>query len=296
MIEELKGCGTALVTPFRPDGRLDEKALASLVEWQVRAGIQFLVPCGTTGESVTLDHEEYLAVVRITVETSGSRVPVVAGAGGNDTAKIIRLVAELEKVGADAILSVSPYYNRPTQEGIYRHFREIAAASRLPVIVYNVPGRTGSNIIPDTILRLAELPNILGVKEASGDIAQIGEICTRVPAGFRVFSGDDALTLPVIALGGSGVISVASNEVPGMMAEFVSSCLEGRWEEARGWNRRLYPLMRANFIESSPIPVKAALAMMGKMHEVYRLPLVKISDGARGKLAEVLKGLELIPS
>jgi 4-hydroxy-tetrahydrodipicolinate synthase len=296
MIENLKGCGTALVTPFRPDGRLDEEALASLVEWQVQAGIQFLVPCGTTGESVTLEHEEYLAVVRITVEVSGSRVPVVAGAGGNDTAKIIRLVAELEKLGADAILSVSPYYNRPTQEGIYRHFREIAAASRLPVIVYNVPGRTGSNVLPDTILRLAELPNILGVKEASGDIAQIGEICTRAPGTFRVFSGDDALTLPVIALGGSGLISVASNEAPGMMADFVSSCLEGRWEEARAWNRKLYPLMRANFIESSPIPVKAALAMMGKIHEVYRLPLVKISDGARGKLAEVLKGLELIAS
>jgi 4-hydroxy-tetrahydrodipicolinate synthase len=296
MIENLKGCGTALVTPFRPDGRLDEEALASLVEWQVQAGIQFLVPCGTTGESVTLEHEEYLAVVRITVEVSGSRVPVVAGAGGNDTAKIIRLVAELERLGADAILSVSPYYNRPTQEGIYRHFREIAAASRLPVIVYNVPGRTGSNVLPDTILRLAELPNILGVKEASGDISQIGEICTRAPGTFRVFSGDDALTLPVIALGGSGLISVASNEAPGMMGDFVSSCLEGRWEEARAWNRKLYPLMRANFIESSPIPVKAALAMMGKIHEVYRLPLVKISDGARGKLAEVLKGLELIAS
>ena len=296
MNENLKGCGTALVTPFRPDGRLDEEALASLVEWQVQAGIQFLVPCGTTGESVTLEHDEYLAVVRITVEVSGSRVPVVAGAGGNDTAKIIRLVAELEKLGADAILSVSPYYNRPTQEGIYRHFREIAGASRLPVIVYNVPGRTGSNVLPDTILRLAELPNILGVKEASGDIAQIGEICTRAPGTFRVFSGDDALTLPVIALGGSGLISVASNEAPGMMADFVSSCLEGRWEEARAWNRKLYPLMRANFIESSPIPVKAALAMMGKIHEVYRLPLVKISDGARGKLAEVLKGLELIAS
>ena len=296
MIENLKGCGTALVTPFRPDGRLDEEALASLVEWQVQAGIQFLVPCGTTGESVTLEHDEYLAVVRITAEVSGSRVPVVAGAGGNDTAKIIRLVTELERLGADAILSVSPYYNRPTQEGIYRHFREIAGASRLPVIVYNVPGRTGSNVLPDTILRLAELPNILGVKEASGDIAQIGEICTRAPGTFRVFSGDDALTLPVIALGGSGLISVASNEAPGMMADFVSSCLEGRWEEARAWNRKLYPLMRANFIESSPIPVKAALAMMGKIHEVYRLPLVKISDGARGKLAEVLKGLELIAS
>jgi 4-hydroxy-tetrahydrodipicolinate synthase len=295
MLENLKGCGTALVTPFRPDGRLDEEALASLVKWQVQAGIQFLVPCGTTGESVTLDHDEYLAVVRITVEAAGSRVPVVAGAGGNDTARVARLVGELEKLGVDAILSVSPYYNKPTQEGIYRHFREIAGTSSLPVIVYNVPGRTGSNILPDTILRLADLPNILGVKEASGDIAQIGEICTRVPDTFRVFSGDDALTLPVAALGGSGVISVASNEVPGMMAEFVSACLEGRWEEARAWNRRLYPLMRANFIESSPIPVKAALALMGKIHEVYRLPLVRISDSAREKLTAVLKGLELIP-
>jgi len=295
MLENLKGCGTALVTPFRPDGRVDEEALASLVEWQVQAGIHFLVPCGTTGESVTLDHDEYLAVVRITVETAAARVPVVAGAGGNNTAKITGMIAELEKLGVDAILSVSPYYNKPTQEGIYQHFREIERASCLPIIVYNVPGRTGSNILPETLLRLAELPNIVGVKEASGDIAQIGEICTRAPDTFRVFSGDDALTLPVIALGGVGVISVASNEVPGMMAEFVSACLEGRREEARSWNRRLYPLMRVNFIESSPIPVKAALAMMGKIHEAYRLPLVKISDGARQKLAAVLKGLGLVP-
>ena len=295
MLENLKGCGTALVTPFRSDGRVDEEALASLVEWQVQAGIHFLVPCGTTGESVTLDHDEYLAVVRITVETAAARVPVVAGAGGNNTAKITGMIAELEKLGADAILSVSPYYNKPTQEGIYQHFREIERASCLPIIVYNVPGRTGSNILPETLLRLAELPNIVGVKEASGDIAQIGEICTRAPDTFRVFSGDDALTLPVIALGGVGVISVASNEVPGMMAEFVSACLEGRREEARSWNRRLYPLMRINFIESSPIPVKAALAMMGKIHEAYRLPLVKISDGARQKLAAVLKGLGLVP-
>jgi len=295
MLENLKGCGTALVTPFRSDGRVDEEALASLVEWQVQAGIHFLVPCGTTGESVTLDHDEYLAVVRITVETAAARVPVVAGAGGNNTAKITGMIAELEKLGVDAILSVSPYYNKPTQEGIYQHFREIERVSCLPIIVYNVPGRTGSNILPETLLRLAELPNIVGVKEASGDIAQIGEICTRAPDTFRVFSGDDALTLPVIALGGVGVISVASNEVPGMMAEFVSACLDGRWEEARSWNRRLYPLMRINFIESSPIPVKAALAMMGKIHEAYRLPLVKISDGARQKLAAVLKGLGLVP-
>ena len=295
MLEHLKGCGTALVTPFRPDGRLDEEALASLVDWQIRAGVHFLVPCGTTGESVALDRDEYRAVVRITVETAASRVPVVAGAGGNNTAGIKGLVSELEKLGVDGILSVSPYYNRPTQEGIYRHFHEIAHATRLPIIVYNVPGRTGSNILPETLLRLAQLDNIVGVKEASGDISQIAEICTRATGSFRIFSGDDALTLPVIALGGAGVISVASNEIPGMMAEFVSSCLEGKWEEARSWNRRLYPLMRINFIESSPIPVKAALAMMGKIHEVYRLPLVRISDGAREKLTAVLRGLELVP-
>lgn len=294
MLENLKGCGTALVTPFRPGGRLDVDALAALVEWQIQSGVHFLVPCGTTGESATLGHDEYLAVVRITVETAASRVPVVAGAGGNNTAKIAGLVAELERLGVDAILSVSPYYSKPTQEGIYQHFREISRASGLPLIVYNVPGRTGSNILPETILRLAELPNVIGVKEASGDIAQIGEICTRAPAAFRVFSGDDALTLPVIALGGSGVISVASNEVPGMMARFASACLEGRWDEARAMNRRLYPLMRVNFIETSPIPVKAALAMMGKLHEVYRLPLMKISDGAKERLAAVLRELELV--
>ena len=293
-LEELKGCGTALITPFLLDGNVDEKALASLVNWQIQEGIHFLVPCGTTGESPTLKHDEHLAVVDITVRTTAGRVPVIAGAGGNDTAKIITLIAELKKLGVDGILSVSPYYNKPTQEGIYQHFRALAESTDLPIIVYNVPGRTGSNILPETILRLAEIPNILGVKEASGDISQIGEICTKAPARFRVLSGDDSLTLPVIALGGHGIISVASNEAPGMMSKFAAACLDGHWNVARTWNRKLYPLMKINFVETSPIPVKAALAMMGKVKEVYRLPLVPISDGGRAKLAPVLQRLGLI--
>jgi len=295
MLEQLQGVGTALITPFLPSGKVDEKTLASFVNWQIQEGVHFLIPCGTTGESPTLKHEEHLAVVEITARTAAGRVPVVAGAGGNDTAKIIRLIAGLKKLGVDGILSVSPYYNKPTQEGIYEHYRALAESTDLPIIVYNVPGRTGSNILPETLLRLAEIPNIAGVKEASGDISQIGEICTRAPERFRVFSGDDSLTLPVIALGGHGTVSVASNEAPGMMSRFAAACLENRWAEARKWNRKLYPLMKVNFVESSPIPVKAALAMMGKIEEVYRLPLVKISDGARAKVSSVLSCLGLIP-
>ncbi|MBN2244114.1 MAG: 4-hydroxy-tetrahydrodipicolinate synthase [Acidobacteria bacterium] len=293
-LDSLKGCGTALITPFQKDGRLDEKALESLVDWQIEEGIHFLVPCGTTGENPTMTHEEHLAVVDITVRTSAGRVPVIAGAGGNNTAKIIPLISELKQLGADGILSVAPYYNKPTQEGLYRHYRSLAESTDMPIIVYNVPGRTGVNILPDTLMRLAEIPNIAGVKEASGDISQIGEICTRAPSDFRILSGDDSITLPLIALGGHGVISVASNEAPSMMASLADSCLEGRWQEARDWNRRLYPLMKINFVESNPIPVKAALAMMGKVEEVYRLPLVPISREARGKLASVLSGLGLI--
>jgi 4-hydroxy-tetrahydrodipicolinate synthase len=293
-LEGLKGCGTALITPFLPNGNVDEKALASLVSWQIQEGIHFLVPCGTTGESPTLKHEEHLAVVDITVRTAAGRVPVIAGAGGNDTAKIIALIAELRSLGVDGILSVSPYYNKPTQEGIYQHFRAIAESTDLPIIVYNVPGRTGSNILTDTLLRLAEIPNIAGVKEASGDISQIGEICTKAPERFRILSGDDSLTLPVIALGGHGIISVASNEAPGMMSQFTAACLEGRWDEARAWNRKLYPLMKINFVETSPIPVKAALALMGRIQEVYRLPLVRISEGARAKVSSVLSNLGLV--
>jgi len=295
-LEGLKGCGTALVTPFLANGKVDEKALVSLVNWQIQEGIHFLVPCGTTGESPTLKHAEHLAVVEAVTRTAAGRVPVLAGAGGNDTDKIADLIAELKKLGVDGILSVSPYYNKPTPEGIYQHYRALAESTDLPIIVYNVPGRTGSNILPDTLMRLAEIPNIAGVKEASGDISQIGEICTRAPARFRVLSGDDSLTLPTIALGGHGIISVASNEVPGMMARFAEACLEGRWEDARTWNRKLYPLMKINFVESNPIPVKAALAMMGRIQEVYRLPLVKISEGARAKVASVLSGMGLIPA
>ncbi len=290
----MKGCGTALITPFLQDGSLDEKTLAALVDWQIQEGIHFLVPCGTTGESPTLKHDEHLKVVDITVRTAAGRVPVLAGAGGNNTEKVIGLIAEMKNLGVDGILSVSPYYNKPTQEGIHRHYRSLAQSTDLPIIVYNVPGRTGSNILPDTLLRLAEIPNIAGVKEASGDISQIGEIIARAPAGFLVLSGDDSLTLPIIALGGHGIISVASNEVPGMMSRFTSACLDGRWEEARAENRKLYPLMKVNFVESSPIPVKAALAMMGKIQEVYRLPLAGISEGGRKKVASVLSNLNLI--
>lgn len=291
---KIEGCGTALVTPFKPDGRLDRETLASLVMWQIQEGIDFIVSCATTGESPTLTHEEYLEVIRITTKTAAGRVPIVAGAGSNDTAHVVELVRILENEGVDAILSVSPYYNKPTQEGIYQHFRAIAQATPMPIILYNVPGRTGSNILPDTVLRLAEMPNIYGVKEASGDVSQIGDLCTRAPRGFRVFSGDDTLTLPVIALGGHGVISVAANEVPGMMTKFCRACLEGRWDEARSWNRKLYPLLKINFVETNPIPVKAALALMGKISEVYRLPLVKISADARTRLARALMDLELV--
>ncbi len=294
MLNDLRGCGTAMITPFRADASVDEIALAKLVEWQIDQGIHFLVPCGTTGESVSLGPEEYRTVVRTTVEVASGRVPVIAGAGGNSTAKVIALVRELEALHVDGILSVSPYYNKPTQEGIYQHFREIAQSTNLPIIFYNVPSRTSSNILPDTQLRLAEISNIIGVKEASGDISQMGEVCTRSPEGFRVFSGDDSVTLPLIALGGCGVISVASNEAPALMSQLTSACLDGKWDEARELNRKLYPLMQVNFIESSPIPVKAALAMMGKIEEVYRLPLVKISEGARDALSRALVDLGLI--
>jgi 4-hydroxy-tetrahydrodipicolinate synthase len=293
-LEKLQGCGTALITPFLPSGKVDEKALESFVDWQIREGIHFLVPCGTTGESPTLQRDEHLCVVETTTRVAAGRVPIIAGAGGNDTQKVIALIAELKKLGVDGILSVSPYYNKPTQEGIYQHFKAIAESTDLPIIVYNVPGRTGSNILPDTLMRLAEIPNIAGVKEASGDISQIGEICTKAPGKFRIFSGDDSLTLPVIALGGHGIISVASNEAPAMMSKFTEACLQGRGEEARDFNRKLYPLMKINFIESSPTPVKAALSMMGKIQEVYRLPLITISEGARVKVSAILAELGLL--
>ena len=293
-IANLRGCGTALATPFNEDRSIDEGALRRLVEFQIADGIDFLVPCGTTGESVTLSDEELCRVVEIVLDQARGRVPVIAGAGGNNTAHVLHLAREYERLGADGLLSVSPYYNKPTQEGLYQHYRAIAEATRLPIILYNVPPRTSGNILPDTVVRLAEIPNIIGVKEASGDLTQVAEIATRVPADFKVLSGDDTLTLPIIAVGGAGVIAVVSNEVPGQMAKMTRAALDNDWEQAREINRELFPLMRANFIESSPGPVKAALALMGKLKEVYRLPMVPVSSATKDKLRAVLVDLQLI--
>ena len=290
----LRGCGTALVTPFNEDRTVDEAGLRALVEWQISEGTDFLVPCGTTGESATLGDDEMRRVVEVVLQTAQGRVQVVAGAGGNNTAHVIELAREYERVGVRGLLSVTPYYNKPTQEGLYQHYRAIAEATRLPIIVYNVPPRTNVNLLPDTLCRLAEIPNIVGVKEASGDISQIAEIVTRVPPEFKVFSGDDSMTLPVIAVGGAGLISVASNEAPRQMSALTRAALENNWDEARRLNRELWSLMRVNFIEASPGPVKAALAMMGKIKEAYRLPIVPVTDATRDRLRGVLTGLKLI--
>ena len=281
----LHGCGSALVTPFRRDGSLDEPALRSLVAWQVESGIDFLVPCGTTGETPTLTREEWLRVIQITVEIAGGRVPVVAGATSNSTADAMeKAKAVAATPGVDVILTASPYYNKPTQEGQFQHFQAIAAAVRKPLLLYNVPGRTGANIEPATLARLAQIPNIIGVKEASGNISQIAEVFNAVPDTFLVFSGDDAITLPVIALGGVGIISVASNEIPSEMAAMTRAALDNDWTKARRIHRRYLPLMQANFIESNPLPVKAVLAMMGRIGEYYRLPLVPMKQETRQKL------------
>jgi 4-hydroxy-tetrahydrodipicolinate synthase len=285
---QLRGCGTALVTPFRQDGSIDEPALRNLVTWQVDSGIDFLVPCGTTGETPTLSHDEWLHVIDITVEVAAGRVPIVAGATSNSTSDAVAKAKEAAaRPGVDAILTASPYYNKPTQEGQYRHFRTIAEAIDKPIIVYNVPGRTGANVEPATLVRLAEVPNVAGVKEASGNISQIAEVCNSVPEQFLVFSGDDAITLPIIALGGVGIISVASNEIPREMAEMTRAALNNDWTTARAIHRKYMPLMQANFIESNPLPVKAVLAMMGKLEEVYRLPLLPMRRDTRSKLQKV---------
>jgi len=293
-ISDLKGCGTALVTPFKDDLSIDEDALRSFVDFQITEGIDFLVPCGTTGESATLSDDEQRRVVEIVLHQARERVPVIAGAGGNNTAHVIKLAREYERLGVQGLLSVSPYYNKPMQEGLYQHFKAVAEATTLPIIVYNVPPRTNVNILPDTIVRLAEIPNIVGVKEASGDISQIADIITRVPAEFKVLSGDDSMTLPLIALGGVGLISVASNEAPSRLAAMTRACLENKWDEARRLNRELFALMKVNFIETSPGPVKAALAMMGKIKEVYRLPMVPVTPETKAKLRSVLVELKLV--
>jgi 4-hydroxy-tetrahydrodipicolinate synthase len=293
-ISNLKGCGTALVTPFKKDLSIDEAALRRFVEFQIAGGIDFLVPCGTTGESATLSDDEQRRVVEIVVEEARGRVRVIAGAGGNNTAHVIKLARDRERLGVDGLLSVSPYYNKPMQEGLYRHFKAIAEATSLPIIVYNVPPRTNVNILPATIARLSKVPNIIGVKEASGDISQIAEIINRAPAEFKVFSGDDSMTLPLIAVGGVGLISVAANEAPGRMSALTRACLENKWDDARRMNRELWALMKANFIETSPGPVKAALAMMGMIEETYRLPMVPVTPETKEKLHAVLVDLKLI--
>src|SRR6266849_8760293 len=288
------GCGTAMVTPFHHDGSLDEAALRRLVQRQIDAGVDFLVPCGTTGESPTLTHEEHLRVVEITVETAKGKVPVLAGAGGYNTAEVIALAHELANLGADGILSVTPYYNKPTQEGLFQHYRAIAEAVRLPIILYSVQGRTGVNIEPATVKRLADIENIVGIKEASGNVSQMAAILNAVPEDFIVLSGDDAITLPLIALGGRGVMSVVSNEIPAEMSQLTSLALHGDFPGARAIHRRYHPLMEINFVESNPIPVKAAMTEMGLLEPVWRLPLVPPKAENQARVRAVLESLGLI--
>jgi 4-hydroxy-tetrahydrodipicolinate synthase len=287
------GCGTALVTPFRRDSSLDEEALRRLVRRQIDAGIDFLVPCGTTGENPTLGRHEQLRVVEITLEEAAGRVPLLVGAGGYNTAEVIALAKELESMGVDGILSVTPYYNKPTPEGLYQHYKAIASAISLPVIVYSVPRRTATNVDTATLKRLAEIDNIVGIKEASGDVTQIASMLGHLPEDFVVLSGDDALALPIIALGGKGVISVVSNEIPAEMTELVRACRENNFEKARRLQRRYLPLMEVNFVESSPIPVKAAMAAMGLLEPVWRLPLCAPRPENEEKIRGVLECLGL---
>ena len=275
------GCGTALVTPFRTDQSLDEPALRRLVRRQIDAGINFLVPCGTTGESPTLTRAEHLRVVEITLEEAKGKVPVVAGAGGYNTAEVIELAKELRHLGVDGLLSVTPYYNKPTQEGLYQHYKAIASAVPLPIIVYSIQGRTGINVEPATLKRLAGIDNIVGVKEASGNIGQMAQIIHQLPESFDILSGDDAITIPLMALGGRGVISVASNEIPAEMTRLAQLALAGDFAGARDLQRRWLPLMEVNFVEANPQPVKAAMAMMGLLEPVWRLPMTPPSEASR---------------
>ena len=288
------GVGTALVTPFTAGGSLDEAAVRRLARRQIDAGIHFLCPCGTTGESPTLSDAEKIRIVEILLEESSGRVPIVAGAGGNNTDEVVHLAKEFERRGVSALLSVTPYYNKPTQDGLYQHFERIAGSTRLPIIVYNVPGRTGVNVEVTTLVRLAQIPNIVAVKEASGNVTQMCEICRAVPPDFIVLSGDDALTLPLMAVGGHGVISVASNEIPADMAHMVEAAERNDFAAARAVHHRILSLMQINFVESNPIPVKAALAAMGLIEETYRLPMCAPRPESREKILKVLKELDLL--
>src|SRR5919198_4523263 len=285
------GVGTALVTPFTKTGALDEAAVRRLGRRQIDAGIHFLCPCGTTGESPTLTDAEKLRIVEILVAEAGGRVPILAGAGGYNTKEVIELAREMEKRGASGLLSVTPYYNKPTQEGLYQHYKAIADSTPLPIVVYNVPGRTGVNVEVATLARLAEIPNIVGVKEASGNVTQMCEVCRAVPSDFIVLSGDDALTLPLMAVGGRGIISVASNEIPSEMAQMVEAAERNDFAAARRIHARILPLMQINFVEANPIPVKAAMAAMGLLEETYRLPMVPPQPASREKIQRVLQEL-----
>jgi len=287
------GVGTALITPFTSEGQLDEPAISRLARRQLDAGVHVLVPCGTTGETPTLSMDERRRVIELVVAEAKGRALVLAGAGGYDTKEVVHMAAMVKDAGADGILSVTPYYNKPTPEGLFLHYQAIADSTDLPIIVYNVPGRTGCNIDPATLVRLAGIPNIIGVKEASGDISQIAEICHLVPSDFIVMSGDDAITLPLMALGGHGIISVASNEVPAEMVQLVEAFERGALAEARHWHNKLLPLMQVNFVESNPGPVKFAMAAMGLCEEVFRLPAVSPRRASQEKVLGVLRDLGL---
>ena len=293
------GCGTALVTPFKQDGSLDEATLRALVDRQIEQGIDFLVPCGTTGESPTLSHMEHLRVIEITVEQSrkaSRKVPVVGGAGGYNTAEVVKMARDIEALGADGLLSVAPYYNKPTQEGLYQHFEAIAVATRLPIILYNIQGRTGVNIETATVKRLAEIPNIVAVKEASGSISQMAQVVHQLPSNFDVLCGDDAITIPLISLGGRGVISVLSNELPAEMTMLTHMAMNGNFAEARKLQRALMPLMEANFIEANPGPAKYVMHRMGLLELEFRLPMVPPSEASRAKLDQVMAQMGLAPA
>lgn len=291
----LHGCGTALVTPFRPDGSVDELALRSHVDWQIANGVTLLIPAGTTGEASTLTEQEWLRVVQITVEAAEARVPVFAGCTHNATAQAVANARRVARIpGLSGILTANPYYNKPNQEGQYQHFRAIAESMDLPVMLYNIPGRTGTNLEPATALRLAEIPNVVALKESSGNLAQITEICNHAPRSFRVFAGDDALALPTIAVGGAGLISVASNAIPQQMAQMVAAAIDNNWLTARRINRHYFALMQAHFLEPSPAPVKTTLALLGRGAEILRLPMVPVTDVTRRKLERLLGELGLL--
>jgi len=293
---KLQGCGTALVTPFLPDGSLDEPSLRTLVESQLAQGISLLIPCGTTGEAATLTEAETHRVIEITIETTAGRAPVFAGCTHNSTAQAVLNAKRLARIpNLTGILTANPYYNRPNQEGQFQHFRAIAESVDLPILLYNIPSRTATNLLPETVLRLTELPNIIGIKESSGVMGQITELLTHAPSTFSVLSGDDALALPAIALGGSGLVSVASNAIPAPMSQMVAAALSNDWPAARALNTRYFALMQAHFIEPSPAPIKATLALLGRCSETLRLPMVPVTPETRTKLQSILRTLNLLP-